>query len=146
YPSAQQFVAGVYYGHTLLGKDRNSALGILQTEGRFGVRGSADQELQLELEWALMATLGRWLDLGAQARVSIGGSDWSLPALESARADVSVRPGKTLRILAAFRYLDPKTDFDTFAEGLLATRRAYHASLDVAWDPKPWLSLSLLSG
>jgi hypothetical protein len=101
--------------------------------------------VQLELEAALLATINRWFDLGVQARASIGGGDFSRPAFESARFFATLRPTDRVRLLGGFRYLDPATDYDAFPS-FFTKERSYHANLDLAWDPKPWITLALVSG
>jgi hypothetical protein len=145
YPQLQPWTAGLYYGHTIA-RGRKSALRLLQTEGRVGVRGTGPGP-QLEVEWAMLADFARYVDLGAQARVSLGAGDWTRFSFDSARVTLGIRPYDRLRINASFRYLGPVVaDYDNFATGLFSTNRAYHGTLDLVWDPRPWIALSLMGG
>jgi hypothetical protein len=93
-----------------------------------------------------MATLGRWLDLGVQARGSIGAGDWTKPSLDRAQIFASMRPTATLRLFTSFRYLGPQIEYDDFTLTLFDPRRTYDAGLTLAWDPRPWISLSVVGG
>jgi hypothetical protein len=146
YPTGDHYAAGVYFGYTLARSGAGSALKILQTDGRLGLRGAPGPGVQLELEWALMASVGRWLDFGVQARGAIGGGDWSTPTFEAGRVHLAIHPLPTLRIVAAFRYLDTKVDYDALNASLFDPRRTYDANLTLGWEPRPWLALSVISG
>ena len=146
YPAGQRYAAGAYYGHTLLRTQAGRTPLILSTEGRLGLRGAPTPGAQLELEWAMLATVGRRFDMGLQARGSIGAGDWTHPAFESARLTLTARPIDALRLIGSFRYLDPKADYDDFAVGFFETRRTLHGNLDLTWDPRPWISVSVMSG
>jgi hypothetical protein len=154
YPTYDHYTAGFYYAHVVT-RGKKSTLRLLQHEGRLGVRGAPGFGAQLELEESVQAALLGWIDLGAQARGSIGADDWKKPAFESARVHLGLRPVSTLRILATFRYLGPRpADFDAFttshfftpSSAFFTTLHEYHGTLDLGWDPRPWISLMLQGG
>jgi hypothetical protein len=145
-PSLDRWTAGAYYAYTFAGKKR-SILRLLRTEARVGVRSATGPGLQVETEGLIEAWVTKVLDVGAQARGTIGAGDWSTPNLESFRAHAALHPIDTLRVSADIRYLGKLVyDYDGFTSGALAPGAWTHGTLDGSWEPLRWLHVSLVSG
>ncbi len=146
YPSYQRWTAGVYYGASHVGH-RGSILRLLRHEARLSVRGNQSIGPQLELEALMQMWLATVADMGADARVAIGGNDWSTPRLEAGRFSFGVRATRWLRVIGTFRYLGPRpADYDSFSTGLFSNGQWFYGNLDLTADATSWLKVSLLGG
>jgi hypothetical protein len=124
--------------------DVSSVVRYARQELRIAYTKSPELGSRLEAEGSGQVSLGRLLDLGAQARLAQGDSTSS--ALDAFSADAGMRPLERLSLLGGFRYQGlsvPERDGPGAARSGGAAR---HADLTVRWEVVPWLNLAAISG
>ncbi len=145
YPSPQ-WLGGIYYGVTHA-RPRAKWFRLLRHEARLSLRETVASGPLLELEALVQAWVHRTIDVGADARASMGAGDWSVPHFDAARASIGLHPFETVRGFVSFRYLDARiADPDALLPSFLSTGRWYYGDADMTYSPFAWLSWSVQLG
>jgi hypothetical protein len=146
YPTTR-WLAGLYYGATRASADKDATVRLLHHEARLSLRDVGNGNEQLVLEGLAQLWMAHGFDLGAETRATLGGNDWSVPAIEAARISLGVRPVPALHGFLNLRYLGSlRFDPEGFAPGLLAAGTWYYADGNLAWDIAHWFSLRAHGG
>jgi hypothetical protein len=145
YPSAR-WLGGFYYGVSYA-RPRKTWFRLFRHEARLSLRETVANGPLLEFEALAQAWVQRTVDVGADARASMGMGDWRTPHFDAARISIGLHPLANLRGLMSFRYLDSRTvDPDALMPSFFSTGRWYYADVDMAYSPLPWISVSVLGG
>lgn len=141
-PSTQRGTVGAYW--TARSESRDGALRLLRHEARVAFSSSPELGRRMEAEALVQASLGRALDVSAEARGGYGLDD-KRGALDAVRVDASARPLRSLSLSGGFRYEGlavPELD-----GGLLRTGGGTrHADLSLSWDASSALRVRAVSG
>ena len=143
-PSFERHTAGAYLAFQSTG-DASSVVRYVRQETRFAYSNSPELGRRVEAEALAQMSLGRTLDLGAEARVARGDRE-SPDSLDSASVDVGFRPLDRLSLLGGFRYRGLSVPELDGPGTVLSGGAARHADLTASWEVAPWLMVSGVSG
>lgn len=145
YPSAQ-WLGGLYYGVTHA-RPRRRWFRLFRHEARLSLRETVARGPVAELEALAQAWVHRTVDVGADARASLGAGDWHSAHFDAARASIGLHPLRSLSGFVGFRYLDARlADPDALLPSFLSTGRWYYGDADMTYSPFAWLSWSVQLG
>jgi hypothetical protein len=143
-PSFERHTVGAYLAFQSTG-DASSVVRYLRQETRFAYSNSPELGKRIEAEALAQVSLGRTLDLGAQARVARGDSE-SPDFLDGASVDLGFRPLERLSVLGGFRYQGLSVPERDGPGSALSGGAARHADLTASWEVDPRLTVSAVSG
>jgi hypothetical protein len=143
-PSFERHTAGAYLALQSTG-DVTSVLQYVRQETRLAYSNSPELGKRVEAEALAQVSLGRMLDLGAQARMALGDRK-SPDYLDGASVDVGFRPLERLSVLGGFRYQGLSVPERDGPGSVLSGGPARHADLTASWEVAPWLAVSGVSG
>jgi hypothetical protein len=143
-PSFERHTAGAYLAFQSTG-EASSVVRYVRQETRFAYSNSPELGRRVEAEALAQISLGRVLDLGAQARVARGDRE-SADYLDGASVDVGFRPHDRLSLLGGFRYRGLSVPERDGPGTVLSGGAARHADLTASWEVVPWLTVSGVSG
>jgi len=142
--SFERHTAGAYLAFQSTG-EVSSLVRYARQETRVAYSNSPELGRRVEAEGLAQISLGRMLDLGAQARVARGDRE-SADYLDGASVDVGFRPLDRLSLLGGFRYRGLSVPERDGPGTVLSGGAARHADLTASWEVVPWLTVSGVSG
>jgi len=143
-PSFERRTTGAYFAVQSTG-DVDSVVRYVRQETRVAYTDSPEGGKRLEAEALAQISLGRVLDLGAQARVAHGDRE-PADSLDAASVDVGFRPFDRLSLLGGFRYRGLSVPERDGPGAVLSGGAARHADVTASWEVASWLTLSGVSG
>jgi hypothetical protein len=142
--SFERHTAGVYLSMQSTG-DASSVIRFAREEVRVAYSNSPELGKRVEAEALAQVSLGRMIDLGAQARVSRGDRQ-AEQYLDGASVDLGFRPFERFSLLGGFRYQGLSVPERDGPGAALYGGAARHADATLSWEVAPWLTVSGVGG